>query len=112
MYITVKKDAAGIYCRRFTGQQIPNREWADLLRTVQGKRLEVDTKYLFTNSVNAIDYNDKGERFIIDISRELIESIEGDVRIGMYKCAYCGRQSREEIGCQKCQHESHNTRLF
>lgn len=103
MKVKVKDNACHLYCKSFVLQQIPYKPYADILQQVQGTVLEVDTKYLFLQSVNAIYFedNDPSKRRIMDLNHRLIEWIKDDERIGTYKCQWCGNhQKGNDSPCQ------------
>jgi hypothetical protein len=105
MKVKVKDNAAAIYCAAFKDQAIPYKEYADILRKVQGTVLDVDTKYLFLQSVNAI-YNEI-ENKIMDLNHRFIDWIEDDERIGTYKCGWCGGHQKGNTEPCQCGQEGY-----
>lgn len=104
MKILIKHNAAAIYCRRFVEQQIPNREWAETLRKVEGKMLEVNTEYLFDKAFGTLPTEGVIDH-ALHIDEDLVSYIEGDVRPGKFKCLDCGACFSPEAGscnCPKC----------
>lgn len=72
MLIHIKPNASQLYMRKFTEQQIPNRKWFETLKSVDGKVLEVETKFLFKDQFNTTN----GLR----IMEESVSKIINDVR--------------------------------
>ena len=83
MYATIKKNAY-IWA---DGSEL--REW---LKKNEGKRIAVETKYLFNNQYNTKRYR---------LFDSMIEKIENDARVNMGKCKYCGTMLKRGQECTK-----------
>ena len=101
MQIVIKKDAHKIYNRSFKPWQVPNMEWLNILSKVAGKTLEVETEYLFKNQYNTAPIpgvNENGLR----IMSESVEKVINDIRPGLMRCNYCGKQAKISDVCPHC----------
>ncbi len=67
------------------GAEYTHDKFNDTLRSLRGQWVEIDTTYLFNNQYNLKDYD-------IRIFDKDIDAIQDDVRAGMVKCGYCGKQ--------------------
>lgn len=105
MKAKVKPDAYRIYMKKFAvGTAIPNRDFADALKRIEGTELEVSTDHLFNGSVNAYYKVEGGDISVIGLGHEYISEIFGDVRTGKGKCRWCGDVSEGFPDCGKCGH--------
>jgi hypothetical protein len=131
MQIRIRQDAAGIYCRRFTDQQmIPDQQWAEILRVLAGEVLEVETDYLFANQFNTAPVSKERAEVLmrrveeyrtqqmcdrvrsalamgVRIMQESIEEIVDDVRPGMMRCSWCGKSAPVADVCPHCEKNDH-----
>lgn len=87
MQIKLFKEAAANYVRRCYRHAHPScgmlhrPEWADMLRKVEGKWLEVETEYLFADQFNTAPIQGVSESGM-RIMGEDVEEVRGDVRPG------------------------------
>lgn len=67
------------------GAEYTHDTYNDTLRALRGTWVEVDTSYVFKNQYNLLNYP-------IRIFDKEVEAIQEDIRAGMVKCGYCGKQ--------------------
>jgi len=117
MKIKIKENAPQIY-RNFAY----SKSWEHILYKIAGKKLEVDTTYLFKDQYNTPplkDISDLGLR----IMENLVEYVEGDIRPAYNRCNYCGKKSLKSKSIEGCPHckkteyleslgESSNSNIF
>lgn len=103
MKIRIREDASRIYARRFKDRMIPNHEWLDKLQQIEGKVLEVETKYLFKDQYNTAPIpgvSDNGLRVMEESVTEVID----DERPGKVRCNWCGKIGTNNgvLFCEHC----------
>jgi len=89
MKIRIKNDAGELYFKRTPYPQY-SKSYRKMLEQVQGRILEVDTDYLFTDQFNTVPIpgvSNNGMRIMDDLVEEVID----DERIGSFRCQYCGK---------------------
>jgi predicted Zn-ribbon and HTH transcriptional regulator len=65
-------------------------EWAIVLQSIQGRRLKVETEYLFKDQFNTAPI--KGvSKYGLRIMKESVEKVYNDERIGKGRCNWCGK---------------------
>ena len=98
MRIKIRKGASLFYIQRCYRNAHPEcgmlhrPEWADMLKKVEGKWLEVETEYLFKDQFNTAPIpgvSELGMRIMI----EDVEEIEDDIREGLSRCNFCGKHA-------------------
>ena len=93
MRIRIKSNAVSVYCREFRGAAIPNLQWAEILRKIEGKWLEVETKYLFKDQFNTAPVPEVSESGL-RIMENCVAEVENDARRELVRCRYCGYQAK------------------
>lgn len=105
MQIVIKKNASAIYCGSFPPRGIPNREWADILRKIEGMTIEIDTKHLFRDQFNTVPLPGISD-IALGVPDSVVERVIDDVRPGMVKCRDCGTTWKMPMGsfddCPEC----------
>ena len=114
MRILIYKNASSSYhhrCYRHAHPQcgmLHNPEWKAMLKKIEGTWVVVETAHLFDNQFNTAPIpgvSESGLRLMI----EDVEMIEDDVRIGLFKCGYCGHSHNRTKECEKCNNGSEYT---
>ena len=108
MKIKIMDNASGYYrslqlCGgRGNRCNIFNEKWYEILKKIDGKTLEVETKYLFKDQFNTVPIKDVSEQGL-RIMGNMVDEVMDDVRIDKKKCCYCGTVT-ENINkkCPKC----------
>lgn len=108
MKIVVKTDAAEIYRQscRILGKISPalfNYSWFQTLKAIEGKTLEVDTKYLFSDQFNTLPIkglSENGLRIMADSVDEVID----DIRDNVGCCQFCENRTPGIVSgfCDNC----------
>ena len=98
MQIRIRKDVKTVYLSCRGGAY--NQKWVDLIESVAGKTLEVETEYLFKDQFNVgpVDGSENGLR----IMASYVEEVIGDIRPLKKKCNWCGKISSYKV--QECPH--------
>lgn len=82
-------------------------EWAEMLRKVEGKWLDVETEHLFRDQFNTAPIpgvSANGMRIML----ESVEAIEDDIRADVVKCGWCYGYDHDGDGkCDKCGKSEH-----
>jgi hypothetical protein len=78
------RDVACVYASRIvTARDNYENVQRNYLKENAGKWIEIDTSHLFDNQYNSVDG--------IRIYDTMIDAVQNDARVGMAKCAYCGK---------------------
>ena len=136
MKIKIKDNAAALYNTAFKGQAIPCHKWVEILRAVAGEWLEVETKFLFGDQFNTapmpkeqverclarlgeyarMTYGEEIKKSLesmgVRVMIQSVASIDGDVRPGMARCGYCGKNTKAGEPCEHCQHGTEYVKDF
>jgi rubrerythrin len=87
MRIKIRKDASKIY----EDESIHfNRRWFDILKSIEGKSLTVDTNYLHHDQFTTVPIEGVSDVGLLIRSVWVLEVID-DVRPGKGRCGYCGK---------------------
>jgi len=107
MKILIKKTAASDYARQFRGSRIPNWDWYNKLKAVEGKTLEVETKHLFKDQFNTPPIPGVSE-LGLRIMEDSVERVIDDERPGKVRCNWCGANcSADELECPNCRNSGY-----
>ena len=103
MKIKIKKNASKLYLNpKYLGYYPFSRSYYNQLKMIDGKIIEVDTKYLFRNQFNTVPIKDVS-KFGMRIMDYCVDKVINDKRIGMMRCQYCGKTVKWNIK-KKCGH--------
>jgi len=116
MRIKIKSNAVAVYLREFRGATVPNLKWAEILRKIEGKWLEVETDYLFKGQFNTAPI--PGVSGVgLRIMENCVEEVENDARREMVRCRYCGyvakwnkwyyEENEKGAFCVNCEKKGH-----
>lgn len=105
MKIKIKNNAHEIYKKRTLRPYKPldnfNGEWYDKLKAITGKKIKIETEYLFKDQFNTVPIkgvSDIGMR----IMAYCVEYVVNDTRINKVKCNWCGKISVSGKKCPYC----------
>jgi hypothetical protein len=113
MEILINEDASRNYITRCYRKARPdavglhNEKFYNILKGLQGKWVEVDTEFLFTDQFNTVvveGVTGSGARIdLVDVAE-----IKDDVRQGLQKCQYCfGYDKNKDGACDRCGKEEY-----
>lgn len=96
--------------RKFHNIPFVNRNWADIMDSIAGTWVEVDTEYLFPASFNGIVNTKLG---LVDIPWRYVKEIKDDMRRYRQRCDYCGNHcALVEKKCPTCGKNEYLKRFF
>ena len=108
MKILIKDNAKSFYVSLSVhNHQNVNWEWADKLGAIEGKWLNVETEFLFSNQFSTAPIpgvSSNGLR----IMAYSVQAIEGDVRSYSMRCEWCGHCALIRLDtCPNCDRGAH-----
>lgn len=101
MKIKIRQNARAHYISDCVRKESINWKWADTLEKVQGMELEVETDFLFKDQYNTAPIPEIGIPGLRIMQRDILEVID-DVRLGMSRCGWCGKSTKQDNPCWNC----------
>lgn len=108
MKIKIKDNAYSLYVSNVNcGNEFCfNNKWSNILKAIQGKIIEVETKKLFKTQFNTVPIDGiskNGLRIMISY----VDYVIDDDRYNKMKCNYCGTTQDISNKCIKCNKDNY-----
>jgi len=118
MKVKIKENATEVYLKRLGFYQPINYKWKAILEHIEGKILDVDTKYMFKGALNVIMPTDGLHLTSSDVNTLHMENIFikefiDDIRPFHQRCGWCGKISKiDNNSCPSCNKDEYLENLI